>query len=450
MMRRPAWRAFVLYISMTLVLLWPLLPAFARAFPQDTGDPVLNTWLLAWSARHMPLTTSWWNAGMFYPMPNAMALSELLIGLLPMTLPVQWLTGNATLAYNVAFALSFPLCAMAAYALALELTGRAEYAFVAGLAYAFAPYRAMQLGHVQVLSYYWAPLALLGLHRYLNTGRRSSLALFAVAWLLQVLTNGYALFHLSLLLALWVVWFVRSRRMCIDIAAAWALAALPLLPILWTYWRVHHALHLTRDINSTKMFSLELTDSLHVSTELLLLGGRLGIPRAEAGAFPGITLLVVALVSGLVYWRVRKKPAPSAFTLDQRVVMVVSVVAALVALSAVILGPWRVGPLTVTEFRKPFSIAVYAAAYVALRGATVRRGYAARSVWMFYALAMVAMYVLALGPEPRLFGQPVLYKSPYTWLMGLPGVNEFRVPARFVMLAVLCQSMLLAAAMEFL
>jgi hypothetical protein len=48
------------------------------------------------------------------------------------------------------------------------------------------------------------------------------------------------------------------------------------------------------------------------------------------------------------------------------------------------------------------------------------------------------MWLLALGPEGRFLGQPVLYKPPYAWQMQLPGFDEsFRAPARFGMLAAL-------------
>jgi uncharacterized membrane protein YfhO len=50
-----------------------------------------------------------------------------------------------------------------------------------------------QLSHVPMLAYYWAPLSLWGLHRYLRTRRLVWLAVFAGAWLLQGLSNGYAL-----------------------------------------------------------------------------------------------------------------------------------------------------------------------------------------------------------------------------------------------------------------
>src|SRR5262245_27670740 len=135
-------------------------------FPADAGDPALNTWLLWWSTRRVPLTAAWWNAPMFYPMADAMALSELLIGLLPITAPVQWLTGNPLLAYNAVFLSSFALSGLAAYGLAKELTHRRDAAVLAGLVFAFGPYRMNQLSHIQMLAYYWAPICLLALHRF--------------------------------------------------------------------------------------------------------------------------------------------------------------------------------------------------------------------------------------------------------------------------------------------
>ena len=74
----------------------------------------------------------------------------------------------------------------------------------------------------------------------------------------------------------------------------------------------------------------------------------------------------------------------------------------------------------------------------------MRRAWSGRSVAVFYAVAMVTAYLIALGPEPRLLGRPLLYEPPYAWLMRLPGFDVMRVPARFAMVGVLCQSMLLA------
>src|SRR5262249_45449019 len=148
----------------------------------------------------------------------------------------------------VAFVLSFPLCAIGAYALAHEVTGRRDAATLAGLAFMLAPYRMGQLGHLQMLAYYGAPVALAALHRYRRTGSRRALAAFGLAWLVQATSNGYALFHVAILIGLWIVWFARSPRLLLTIGTVWLCASLPLVPMLATYWRVHHALHLSRDI----------------------------------------------------------------------------------------------------------------------------------------------------------------------------------------------------------
>ena len=138
-----------------MALTFPVIAHPASVVAHDGGDPILNTWILWWSTQATPFTARWWSAPIFFPMANALALSEILVGLLPISAPVQWLTHSPLAAYNVTVLVSFPFCALATYALALELTGRRDAAFVAGLAFACAPYRMAQLSHVQMLSYYW-------------------------------------------------------------------------------------------------------------------------------------------------------------------------------------------------------------------------------------------------------------------------------------------------------
>ena len=121
--------------------------------------------------------------------------------------------GNPLLAYNTAFLLAFVLSGLAAHFWRHTITRRHDLSFVAGLAFSFAPYRLPQIAHVQVLSAYWMPLALAGLHRYFGIPRRGEsphwpttrwLVLFAGAWLMQALACGYYLFFLSVLVGLWL------------------------------------------------------------------------------------------------------------------------------------------------------------------------------------------------------------------------------------------------------
>ena len=248
---RPVLLASAAYLVLTTALTWPLLLRLGSVVPNDLGDPLLNTWLLAWNARAMPLTERWWDAPQFFPAHGVMAFSEHLLGLTIITTPLIWITGNALVGYNVAFFLSFPLCALSAYLLAYTIARRHDAAFVTGLAFAFAPYRMAQFAHIQVMSPYWMPVALAALHRYLDSRRVRWLVLFAAAWTMQALTCGYYLFYLSVLIGLWVLWFVVGRVSWIGllrVVAAWAVGAVALAPVVYGYWTIQHAQGLRRDL----------------------------------------------------------------------------------------------------------------------------------------------------------------------------------------------------------
>jgi hypothetical protein len=447
--------AALLFLAATLMFVAPLLRHAASMYPHDPGDPSLNAWILWWSTQRLPLTDAWWNAPMFYPMRGALALSEVLIGILPVTLPVQALTGSPLVAYNTAFVLTFPLCALAMYALARELTGDHAASLLAGAAYAFSPYRMSQLGHLQVLAYYGAPIALLGLHRYARlrlepgaTGTRW-LCLFGAGWLLQSLSNGYAMFHLAVFVVLWLFWFARSRAVAIPVVVTWIVASVPLVPVLLKYQSIHSSLHLTRDINEVRGYGIGIADLFTSAPELIVWSRLLPPAGVERAAFPGIALLIAA-VAWLAAGRPRGRSAvvpprvSARMTLDRALLASVAAVALLVTLVRVLLGPWHIGPLTVTEARKPISIAMLAIVVLLSRSRWIRTSITVRSVPVFYIVAMAAMYVLALGPAPKLFDVPFLYRPPYEWLMALPGYSTLRVPARFLALAMLSGSVLIA------
>ena len=115
--RRPVLWGFLSYCGLTLVLTYPLARRLGSALPGDLGDPVLNTWILWWNTQALPLSDRWWSPPIFFPIADTITFSENLLGLLPLSAPVQWLSGNPILAYNVAFLLSFPLSGLSAFLL---------------------------------------------------------------------------------------------------------------------------------------------------------------------------------------------------------------------------------------------------------------------------------------------------------------------------------------------
>ena len=174
---RPA-ASVLFYAAVTAFLGRDVLAHLATTVTGDAGDSLLTAAILHWDAWTMPLTHAWWQFPIFYPTSDALALSEHLLGLSAIATPIAWIARDPMVTYNVATLLTFPLCTLAMYLLVRRLTGSAAGAFVAGLAFGFSPYRISQLPHVQMLAAFWAPLALLGLHAYLETTRRRWLFLY--------------------------------------------------------------------------------------------------------------------------------------------------------------------------------------------------------------------------------------------------------------------------------
>ena len=195
------------YPALTVLMTWPLATHLSSAFPHDAIDPALNSWILWWNANHAPLTAAWWNAPNFWPATGALSLSEHLLGISVLTSPLQWAGAGPLTAYNVAFLISYPLSALAAHALAFALARRHDAAAISGLVFGFNPYRTAQMAHVQMLWVFGMPVALYALHKYLETRARRWLVVFAAAWLMQALANGYLLLFFPVLLCVWLLWF---------------------------------------------------------------------------------------------------------------------------------------------------------------------------------------------------------------------------------------------------
>src|ERR1700730_11168978 len=181
---RDALAAVAAYGVLTLAMTWPLARSLGRELPADLGDPLLNCWILAWDGEHILRAVTgqlgalreYWNANIFSPHPLALAYSEHLTAQAVMVLPVYAITKNPILTYNAAFLSTFLLSALGMFLLVRNLTGCLSAAFLAGVAYGFAPYRFGTLAHLQVLSSMWMPFVWLGFHRYFETRRLAPLA----------------------------------------------------------------------------------------------------------------------------------------------------------------------------------------------------------------------------------------------------------------------------------
>jgi hypothetical protein len=221
---------------------------------------------------------------------------------------MQLLGASPLLAYNLVVLASTWWCALGAHALVRRLTGSPAAAACAGIAFAFAPYRTSQLGHMQLYACWWLPVALLALHGYMESGRARWLLLFAVSWLLEALTNGYLLLFFPLLLAAWIVCFTPWRTHAtrgLAIGLTWIVSSLPLVPVLLEYYRVQTFLGLVRNRAEMMAFSAEWSSFL--SAIPFLRFWHTPEPRStEAYLFPGVTVVALVLLGATA--RLRSRP----------------------------------------------------------------------------------------------------------------------------------------------
>ncbi len=338
-----------LYVAVTAFLGRDVLAHLATGIANDAGDPLFTAAILDWNARTLPLSHAWWQFPIFYPTPDALAFSEHLLGLSVIATPIAWLTHDAPVTYNLVTLLTFPLCAMAMYALVHRLTGSAAGAFVAGLVFGFSPYRISQLPHVQVLAAFWAPLSLLGLHAYLESRRRRWLFLYGATWMLQAAANGYTLVFFSVVVGLWVLWFVVARRRwraLLEIAAATALASVLLVPILYTYVTVHARHGFERSLDEIEFFSADVVAVFCASPQLSFWGWLRTVCRPEGELFPGLAVLVLSVLglASLVGWVGAGDTAttPRLVTLLRRVFLAFAVVNAASVIAVLVFGKWHI------------------------------------------------------------------------------------------------------------
>ena len=450
------------YVAVTALLGRELLANLSTTIAADGIDPLLNAAILLWNTQHVPWTDAWYQFPIFYPASDALTFSEHLLGLSVITTPIYWATRDAIAAYNLTFLLTYVLSGMAMFALVWRLTGHGIASFLSGLAYLIAPYRASQIAHIQALAVFWAPLALLGLHAFLETRRRRWLVLFAVCWLLQGAAYGYYLVFFSVLVGLWGLWFVIGQRRWRDaamIAAATIAAVVPLAPILLRYVEAHARYQLTRNIEDVVFYSADVS-SIACAVPRIDAWAWLneGICGGERELFPGLTLLALCGIAAVGIWVPR-----AARSRAQRVATTVSALllvsgAAFLASATVVAlgGPWRLsaGPISASasSVSESFTRGVVLVVLAAACSPAIWRAARSASIPGFYLLMAPLLWAFTWGPAPALYGKSALDQGPYTWLMLLPGVDGLRVASRFWGLTVLClcvaTGVLLAAALR--
>lgn len=346
-MLRHEWTLVVLgALALAAVVTWPTLRHPTRTIPSDTGDPTMQAWQMAWSGHALRTDpSSLWQANAFHPEPNSFAFTDTLLGYAPAGLIG---TGPAAglLRYNIVFVLAVALAFVGAYALVRQLgAGRVAGAF-AGAAFACAPWRLAQAGHLQVLSTGGIALALAMLARghgwSLRHGYRPSLARpgwvvggwCVAAWQLSLgfgigVPFGYALALVCVVAVLGWLWRrpPLSRRLVLadgaGLAVFLAVAGFMARPYLLVAEQFPYVRRSWEDLqwSSPPLRGFFTSPGTSIVWGDLFAGARADLGhRGEVSLLPGFALYGLAAV-GVVL---------SIWTLRQRLLLAAAVIASIV------------------------------------------------------------------------------------------------------------------------
>ena len=307
------------YLALTLVLTWPLLREISSAVPaaigtqgEVLGGPFVIGWVLKTLFRdpgqvfHLPI---------FHPEPLALAYSDHLIGEALMAAPAVSLTGSLALGYNRVIILSFVASAWAAYRLTRLVGVSRSGAFLAGLLFAFAPFRYSNLGFLNQITTEFLPLGLFFALRFVRRWRRRDLAGATATLVAQSYCGWYYTLYLALayvLLALyaWAAGWLRRGRVPWRAVGVAALAgAVLVLPGLLPYLELRRIMPgFGRTLGMTAMYSADLLDYVKTSRGNWLAGRWLGLTTGLA-CWPGLVTVPLALVGLASLWRERRRAA---------------------------------------------------------------------------------------------------------------------------------------------
>jgi hypothetical protein len=306
-------------LALALLTTWPLVLHMGSRISPDLGDPIRTAWQIAWVGHAMlsnPLHL--FNSNAFYPHPLSLAFSDSLLGYGPAAFFGSGAVA-ALVRYNLLFLFAWSLCFVGAYLLARELgLGRIAGA-AAGIAFAYAPYRVTEAGHLHVISSGGIPLALFLL---LRGYRRGSRALVLAGWLVSAwqVSLGFTLglqycYLLAVIVAILVVRWWRARRregatgpliprrlLGVTIAGIVVLAAVGAYQA-HPYLQVSHKYpSAKRTIREVKNYSSGFPALLSASSENRVWGSATSGMRAKVHSknedvfFPGGLILALAIV----------------------------------------------------------------------------------------------------------------------------------------------------------
>jgi hypothetical protein len=232
--------AVLLFTVLTAALTWPQIVRM-RDGVHDPGDPLMVTWVLAWVAHQLPFAPGHlFDANIFYPERNTLAYSEAMVVPGAAAAPLRWVGVSPIVVYNLVFLSGFVLSGAGTALLVRRLTGSVGAALVAGIVFAFAPYRIDHYAHLQLQQTQFIPLSLWAFHRLLDMRRIRDGVVLGLSVAAQMLSCLYYGLFLVPYMAVVCGTILAARRALtrdrmIAVAAAAAVVIVATLPAVRAY-----------------------------------------------------------------------------------------------------------------------------------------------------------------------------------------------------------------------
>ena len=442
------WGPLALYTAAAVIFTWPLVVSLRSHLgaPEGPGDPYLNLWILGWDLRTITTHPGWlfngriFDANIFHPATGTLTYSDHLIPQALLVLPVYILSRDPVVCYNVLLFGSFVASGLAMHALARTLGASFTGATVAGIAWAFWPYRVAHLIHLQLQALYFLPLAVLFLLRVVAAGRRRDAVWLGVTAGLQAASSVYYGVMTAIALVTTFVGVaagvgrIRSGRLLGRSALAAIVALIVVAPLVWPYWRIQQDEGFARNLYEASRHEAVLTSYLQVPPTNVIYGStHVLTERDSAGAlregrhegvedelFPGLTLILLAAL-GLVASR-REATTPVAWTM-----LVLAGIGLVLSL-----GPDGIRPVYAFFHRVVFGfqgvraparfavLVMFGLAVLASRGATALEERAGGNQTYVAALLLVLCIEYASMPWP-LVARPPMRTDVGQWLASASG-----------------------------
>ena len=289
--------ALFLFAFFTFIQIFPLSIHPTNSL-NDTGDCLLNTWIISWVQEHLfknPLKL--FDANIFYPLSNTLSFSEHLFPQAILSLPVYYVSKNPVLVYNFVFFFSCLLSAYAMFLLVRYLTKNNLAGIACGFIFTFNNFQMNHITHLQLFSLGLIPLSFIYLHKFFEDKNVRNSILFSAFFTLQALACiYYGLFFISILMIIFPVFFILHFR---ELKFSFILKLfIPLLfsgSLLFISSLPYLSLFKSYGFKRGLLRGADLINYLAANPRNILLGkGLSSLGTHERFLFPGIVVLFLA------------------------------------------------------------------------------------------------------------------------------------------------------------